>query len=61
MPAATTFHQLLHYMALLVALYWEYSLIPSCVGVVVNCLFKGLVEVRQSVFKNIVKTDQQGQ
>ena len=54
MPRAATFHQLLHHVALLVALHREDPLIVAWVTVLPNRLPKGLVEVLESVFENVV-------
>ena len=45
-------------MALLVAFYREYALVVAWVVVMIDRLFKGLVQVLEPVLENIVETDQ---
>ena len=60
-PALAAAHQLLHHVALLVALHREDALVPAGVAVLRDGAFKGGVEPLQTVFEDVVEANQQRQ
>ena len=60
-PALAAAHQLLHDVALLVALHWKDALIPAGVAVLRDSALKGGVEPLQAVFEDVVEANQQRQ
>ena len=56
-PALAAAHQLLHHMALLVALHREDALVPAGVAVLRDGAFKGGVEPLQAVFEDVVEAN----
>ena len=60
-PAAAALHQLLHHMALLVALHRKHALVAAAVGVLGDGALEGSVKPLQPVFEDVVEADQQRQ
>ena len=61
MPAAAALHQLLHHVALLVALHWENALVVAAIAVLGNGPLKGAMQPLEAVFEDVFKADQQRQ
>jgi len=60
-PAAAAFHQLLHHVALLVALHREHALVAAGIAVLRDGALEGGVQALQPVFEDVVEADQQRQ
>jgi hypothetical protein len=60
-PAAAAAHQLLHHVALLVALHREHALVAAGVAVLGDRPLEGGVQPLKPVFQDVVEADQQRQ